>query len=1289
MRNYLRQVLTLIAVVVSTAAFAQNGRIMGRVYDAKLKEGIPAVVQLFSGGAARGGTAADIDGNYRTASVTAGRYDVHVSAPGYQKRIIQNVEVNVDATTRLDIAMNEVTLQTTTVDVVAYKKPLVPPASEGIKQVITAKELERRPTRDVNTIIAQGANVVSADVGGSLNIRGQRSGDNAVYVNGIRVPNGSLPPVEAIEEISTIIGGVPAQYGDALGGVINVTTKSAPSKFRGSVQLESSRPFDNYGYNLAAGSLSGPLLKVKDATDTINSGDAQRKRTLFGFYTNFQFSDVADGSPPATGQWRATDATLAALRANPARINQSGTGYLPSANFLGPDAFQKVTADPNSYRSSFQGNASIDFQPNKNTLITAGGNLTYSRARFGSVGNLFNFSNNGVGYSYNWNAFVRLRQTFGQDSKGLIKNFFYQIQADINRSGSWSEDPNHGTKQSYYNYIGKFRDSIGDITLLPGAVRSFPRFDPSTGRIDSNFTLATTRNTTVVLRNQTLGLIFNPSNINSDMANYNSYIFNQTPLFLQNATTQDIATGFLYSRGLGINGAGIPFYGYSYPGAAAVGGNMIPIGQGQSGFGKSISDQLAVTLQTGVDIGNHTIRAGLEFQQRFVSSYGGPGAGLWSRARLLSNRQMTGDVVIDTTSVVDPNNPNGRILYASFRDRVRPIAGTDRAVGQTDFDYNLRRALGMNTLGTERLNVDELNPDLLNLRLFSINNILDQGAAPMANWIGFDPYGNSTGELLGTQTDWYGFFRDTVNRPITAFRPTYIAGYLEDKYEIKNLTVRFGLRFERYDINQPVLKDKYSTINLTRAGDVDFSKFGGNYQRPANIGDDYAVYVDRSATDFDGSDAAQRSYRVVGYRSGNQFYNAQGLQTGNFNDIAVGGVLNPWYNISNLRNDPILGPLAEDRKVTLEAFSPYQARWLVLPRISLTFPINENSNFFAYYDQLAQRPLNYGGGFNNTTPLNYYVMSTQGNGVNAAIGNSGQYVANPDLQPQTKIDYAAGFQQKISNNMALRFSAYYSEVKDLIQIVRINGAYPFSYLTDGNQDFSVMRGTSIEYDYRNPNDEKSGVQFDASYTLQFAETSASSFAAAQLQNTANPNLRTTIPSGVDPRHAFKLNIDYRIVKGDGPKIGNWHPFENMGINMQWVALSGNPYTRFVPNYFTNQITGSPNGSRLPWNFRADLRIEKAFEFKGSSEGARTHRLNAYIYVTNLFDIRNVQGVFPKSGTTTDDGYLNSDLARQQAEIQEAAGLSAAAYNNYYNMLILSPGLVTLPRWVRIGVNYSF
>ena len=63
-------------------------------------------------------------------------------------------------------------------------------------------------------------------------------------------------PTSGIEQITVITGGLPAQYGDATGGIISVTTKGPSSKLFGGVELESSSLFDDYNYNLLGFALS-------------------------------------------------------------------------------------------------------------------------------------------------------------------------------------------------------------------------------------------------------------------------------------------------------------------------------------------------------------------------------------------------------------------------------------------------------------------------------------------------------------------------------------------------------------------------------------------------------------------------------------------------------------------------------------------------------------------------------------------------------------------------------------------------------------------------------------------------------------------------------------------------------------------------------------------------------------------------------------------------------------------------------------------------------------------------
>ena len=46
-------------------------------------------------------------------------------------------------------------------------------------------------------------------------------------------------------------------------------------------------------------------------------------------------------------------------------------------------------------------------------------------------------------------------------------------------------------------------------------------------------------------------------------------------------------------------------------------------------------------------------------------------------------------------------------------------------------------------------------------------------------------------------------------RPIQAFEPIYISGYVMDKFTFDDIIFNVGVRVDRFDANQQVLKDPY------------------------------------------------------------------------------------------------------------------------------------------------------------------------------------------------------------------------------------------------------------------------------------------------------------------------------------------------------------------------------------------------------------------------------------------------------------------------------------------------
>jgi hypothetical protein len=365
-----------------------------------------------------------------------------------------------------------------------------------------------------------------------------------------------------------------------------------------------------------------------------------------------------------------------------------------------------------------------------------------------------------------------------------------------------------------------------------------------------------------------------------------------------------------------------------------------------------------------------------------------------------------------------------------------------------------------------------------------------------------------------------------------------------------------------------------------------------------------------------------------------------------------------------------------------ESFVDYTPQWTVSPRISFQFPISDEAEFFAHYDLLVQRP---DPGLNRFDPIAMLMLE---NGQNTY--NNGNFFANPNLLPQKTTDYEIGFRQKIGDNSALKISAFYREMRDMMQTVAISEAYPVQYVTYGNQDFGTVKGFTFGYDLRRT----ANVRINANYTLQFADGSGSGAnSGANIARSGQPNLRYILPLDYDSRHQVVLSVDYRFGEGrnyNGPFIGKTPILENFGVNLVVNGNSGTPYTRRVQAYAITAgatsvpITGQVNGSRLPFQTRIDMTINKVFTYK-YGKSAKSGSFEVYMQILNVLDARNVLGVYAYTGSPDDDGYLSSPQGQNALSFQT----SAQSYTDLYNVSMANPNLFTLPRRLRLGIRVGF
>lgn len=1249
MARSLRYFFTLLFISIAGQAIAQSGSaITGTVLDEKKEPIIGAVVRVIDGGLQKGGAQTDADGSYTIKPLNPGRYELVVSYIGYKEVRITGIIVSPDKTTQVNSSM-EPSTKLNEVVITSYRVPLIDKYAPGTTTTITSEQIEKLPTRSTDVAAATTAGVGTAKDGSGLNIQGARTDGTLYIIDGVQVRAGSRGGINlsqgVIDQIQVMTSGMSAKYGDALGGVVSITTKGVSEKMRGNLLLEHS--VDGYNHNLINANVSGPLYSKRI--------DSTHKKPVIGYLIGADFWYDKDGRPSYNGNYAVKDDVLKDMQANPVVANPTQNGgfiFKSRSEYLRNDDFELRKQRVNAESLEGRLNAKLDFQLTDNLNLTAGGQVNYVKSYAYSRGlSLLAPEAMPLNKTYTARGYIKLTQKFGKNNmtqnpdekKSAISNTYYTIQADYQREASRREDPNHKRDVFKYGYVGKFNTTymplyvygVDDSSKMPG-------MKLLTERLPVNTT-------------------YERSDLNPTLANYTSRIY-------ELAGQTSIPTLDLLKSIGGLTNGQMPQATYQL---------YSNVGQGFTGYNFSSTDQYAISVDASFDFQpgktKHAIEFGLYYQQRVQRSYfadvANTNGGLWQYARQLTNSHIS----LDGNPIFVVNGQ--KYSYADWKAGLVSPGPLDTILydrlanekAQSTFDYNLRQKLGAGK--TDYINVDAYDPSTFSLDMFSADELLNSGN----NFVGYFGY-DYTGAKQKGQVNFNDYFtkkdaRGNYTREMGAFRPNYIAGYLLDKFQFKDILFNIGVRVDRFDANTKMLKDPFSLYevqNVSSANAKGLKNTLNGGTTPSNIGNDYVVYVNSNQSS---------SPTIIGYRNGEDWYDYTGKL---IEDPSV------LKNYSGGR-DP--QPLLVDSKTRMTdstydpntSFTDYKPQVNVMPRISFSFPISDVALFYAHYDIVVQRPT--AGVY--ATPFDYYYLTN----------NSNATISNPGLKPQKLFDYEFGFQQQLSQRSAVTLTAFYKERKDMIAYRPYLYAYPQTYYSYGNRDFSTAKGLTVTYDLRRAGN----VRMNIAYTLQFAQGTGSSangsqgilanFIQAQL-----PNLRYTTALDYDSRHQIVASVDYRYEDGEGPIVAGKHILENAGVNFLFRTRSGEPYTKYIaPIKNTNAVQGEVNGNRYPWHFGLDLRVDKDFQLsfaKKSSDNARPKAplmLNAFVYVTNVLNIKDVLNVDGYTSRPDDDGYL----ASPQGIVFTKNQTDAQSYIDIYRISQQNPGNINLPRRVNIGLSLNF
>jgi outer membrane receptor protein involved in Fe transport len=212
-----------------------TGKIVGEVLDKTNDEPLIGVNIVIEGTML--GATTDLEGRYLILNVPPGNYVVEAQYIGYTPVKVQNVKVNVDLTTTLNYVMQENVLELDEEIVVVAERELVVKDLTASTATVNAEDIAVLPITEISEALELQAGYVDG------HSRGGRKGEVAYWIDGVPITDvydgGQVVEVnkDMVEQLQFISGAFNAEYGQAMSGIVNITTKDPPKEFGGNITL--------------------------------------------------------------------------------------------------------------------------------------------------------------------------------------------------------------------------------------------------------------------------------------------------------------------------------------------------------------------------------------------------------------------------------------------------------------------------------------------------------------------------------------------------------------------------------------------------------------------------------------------------------------------------------------------------------------------------------------------------------------------------------------------------------------------------------------------------------------------------------------------------------------------------------------------------------------------------------------------------------------------------------------------------------------------------------------------
>lgn len=240
-----KYILGIILMITSFLSFSQEGNIQGVVFD---NEGLFIPYANISIPTLDKGTFSDVDGQFLILSVPVGNHVLRVQYLGYADQEVE-VEVKENETIQVRVLLLSKAEELDAVVLTGFmggqaRALNTQKNKQNITNIVSADQVGKFPDANIGDAVKRIPGItMQVDQGEARNviIRGLAPQLNSVTLNGSRIPSAEgdnrnvqmdLIPADMIQQIEVNKAVTPDMDGDAIGGSVNLVTRSAPEGFR-------------------------------------------------------------------------------------------------------------------------------------------------------------------------------------------------------------------------------------------------------------------------------------------------------------------------------------------------------------------------------------------------------------------------------------------------------------------------------------------------------------------------------------------------------------------------------------------------------------------------------------------------------------------------------------------------------------------------------------------------------------------------------------------------------------------------------------------------------------------------------------------------------------------------------------------------------------------------------------------------------------------------------------------------------------------------------------------------